>query len=379
MKAPQLLLWQQPDWPRLHHDAALLGAELGLARRAQGLAEGKLSALGFDETRKLAAEAWVQEALATSAIEGENLDLLAVRSSVARRLGAGAPGPAGTRHADGLLDIMDDAVRNAAQPLTHERLCGWQAALFPTGFSGMRSIRVGRYRKLPMQIVSGPHGRETVHYEAPDASSLTAEMGSFIRWFNTGPAEDWLVKAALAHLWFETIHPFDDGNGRVGRNIVDLCLARDAGESSRLVRISQQLLEQRDAYYDALGGAQHGDLDVTTWMVWFVRQVRLAWERASGVMDASLEKARFWTAHGDLALTSRQRKAVNVLLDLGPGGFEGGMNTRKYAALASTSRATASRELTELADLKVLAQTGAGRSVRYDINLPGWQASPAGL
>ena len=373
MQSPHLL-WQCPGWPGMHYDAATIGEALARAKRAQGVVEGKLSALGFGEQQALAAEAWAQEAMATSAIEGEHLDLLAVRSSVARRLGVDVPkGPVTPRHVDGLLDIMDDAVRRAAQPLTDERLYGWQAALFPTGYSGMRPILVGRYRTNPMQIVSGPDGHETVHFEAPAADAVPGEMANFLAWFNAERGEDLLLKAALAHLWFETIHPFDDGNGRVGRNIVDLCLAREAGESSRLVRISQQLLQVRDAYYDALGDAQHGDLEITAWLTWFIEQVRLAWERAASVVDASLAKARFWSVHGAIDLTTRQRKAVNSLLDRGPGGFEGGLNTRKYVSLTGASRATASRELMELAELGVLAQAGAGRSVRYYINLPGWQ------
>lgn len=365
-------VWQLRGWPRLSFDKDHLAEELALARRAEGLVEGKLAALGFQERQDLAAEAWAQEALATAAIEGETLDLLAVRSSIAQRLGASAfKGPAAPRHVDGLLSIMDDAVVKAKEPLTHERLQAWQAALFPTGFSNMRPVRTGAYRTEAMQIVSGPMGKETVHYEAPAADEVPAQMQKFLDWFNASD-EDSLVKAALSHVWFETIHPMDDGNGRVGRNIVDLCLARDAGETSRLVRISQRLLDQREAYYNELGRAQHGGLDVTPWMVWFVRQVRIAWGEAGAVVDTSLEKARFWAVHAGAPLNARQRKAVNALLDQGPGGFEGGMSTRKYVSLTSTSRPTASRELIELDALGVLKQSGAGRSTRYYVNLPGW-------
>ncbi|WP_048439492.1 Fic family protein [Caenimonas sp. SL110] len=365
-------IWQLRGWPKLAFDAAHLADEVALARRAQGLVEGKLAVLGFQERQDLAAEAWAQEALATAAIEGDKLDLLAVRSSIAQRLGASAfKGSAAPRHVDGLLGIMDDAVMKANEPLTHERLQAWQAALFPTGFSGMRPVRTGAYRTEAMQIVSGPLGKETVHYEAPAASEVPGQMQRFLDWFNTSH-EDSLVRAALSHIWFETIHPMDDGNGRVGRNVVDLCLAQDAGETSRLVRISQRLLDQREAYYNELARAQHGGLDVTPWMVWFVRQVRIAWEAAGAVVDTSLEKARFWGAHADVPLNARQRKAIHALLDAGPGGFEGGMSTRKYVSLTSTSRPTASRELIELNALGVLIQSGAGRSTRYYINLPGW-------
>lgn len=376
MESPQLL-WQHPTWPGMRYDGPQVAAAVADARRVQGRVEGQLAALGFEARQQLAAEAWVQEAMSTAAIEGEQLDLLAVRSSVARRLGV-APGKGAhaARHIDGLLDIMDDAVTHAAAALTHERLQAWQAALFPTGYSGMRKVLVGGYRQHgePMQIVSGPIGRETVHYEAPPSSSVLDEMTRFLAWLHDDTGSDSLVQAALAHLWFETIHPFEDGNGRVGRVIVDLILARDAGVASRLFRVSQRLLENRDAYYAELERAQHGPLDVTPWVVWFVSQLRLACEQASGVIELALAKARFWSVHHDKDLNARQRKAVNSLLDAGPGGFEGGMSTRKYESLASTSRATASRELIELVSLGLLVAVGAGRSTRYRINPEGWVA-----
>jgi Fic family protein len=372
MQSPQYV-WQQPGWPNLRFDAARVSNEVALARRAQGVVEGKLAVLGFQERQMLAAEAWAQEAVATAAIEGERLDLLTVRSSVARRLGTGDhKGQVVPRHVDGLLDIMDDAVNHAKDPLEHRRVHGWQAAIFPTGFSGMRPVKTGAYRDGAIQIVSGPAGREKVHYEGPPAQQVQGDMDKLLAWFNAEDGQDSIVKAALSHMWFETIHPFEDGNGRVGRNMVDQCLARDAGETARLVRISQRLLDERDTYYDELGAAQHGELDVTRWMVWFVAQVRVAWENASEVVEASLVKARFWTVHAALALNERQRKAVNALLDLGPGRFEGGMSTRKYAGTTGTSKPTASRELIELAALGLLQQVGGGRSTRYYVNLPGW-------
>ena len=375
MKAENLI-WQQAGWPGMHYDHARIAAEILLARHAQGVVEGKLAALGLLQRRELAAEAWIEEAASTAAIEGERMDLQAVRSSVARRLGiAGEGGPATPRHVDGLLDIMDDAVGNAAAPLSHERLQAWQAALFPTGFSGMRRIRTGAYREHAeaMQIVSGRPGREKVHYEAPPSPQVQAEMEKLIAWFNDASAPDNLARAALAHLWLETIHPFEDGNGRIGRVLVDLALARDSGEASRLIRISQRLLEKRADYYAELECAQHGSLDVTRWMAWFIAQVRAACEQASAAMDASLEKARFWYGHRDKELTPRQRKAINALLDAGPDGFDGGMSTKKYEHLTGASRATASRDLVELAHIGLLLQDGAGRSTRYRLNINGWR------
>lgn len=380
MQSPQLI-WQQADWPAFRCDGASVAQAVALARRAQGVVEGKLTAIGFSQREQLTSEAWTQEAISTAAIEGERLDLLAVRSSVARRLSASATHALNSpRHIEGLLDIMDDALMRSGEPLTHERLHAWQAALFPTGYSGMRKILVGEYRQHaePMQMVSGVLGREKVHYEAPASNSVLDEMTRFLGWFNaifkSEQATESLVHAALAHLWFETVHPFEDGNGRVGRVVVDLVLARDAakaigvGHASRLIRISQQLLNQRAAYYAELEQAQHGSLDVTRWVVWFVSQIHAACEQASTVIDVSLNKARFWNAHVDKDLSARQRKVVNVLLDAEPAGFVGGMNTQKYASLTSTSRATASRELIALAELGLLVATGGGRSTRYHVN-----------
>jgi Fic family protein len=338
--------------------------------------EGKLAALGFEQRLELAAEAWSQEAVATSAIEGERLDLAAVRSSVARRLGVGKrAGPNAPRNVEGLLDSMDDAVTRCADGVTHERLHAWQAALFPTGCSGMTKIRVGGYREHaePMQIVSGRAGHERVHYEAPPSGRVFQEMNQLLQWFNAGTETDTLIRAALTHLWFETIHPFEDGNGRVARVWVDLVLARDSGDAGRLIRTSQRLLNRRGEYFEHLERAQHGGLDVTEWVTWFVYQVRASCEEASRTIDDTLVKARFWMRHGNKDLNERQRKVMNLLLDAGPNGFEGGMSTRKYESIAGTSRATASRELTTLEALQMLTRTGAGRSTRYHVNLPGWE------
>lgn len=363
-----LRLWQQPGWPSLQFDQAQVAGAVALARRAQGALEGRLAAIGFDQRQALAAEAWTQEALSTAAIEGERLDLDAVRSSVARRLGVVAASKAvAPRHVDGLLDVMDDAASRGAEPLTQDRLQAWQAALFPSGYSGMSRIRVGAWRDHaePMQIVGGRIGRETVHYEAPPSAAVPQEMDRFLRWFNDAQPLDGLIKAALAHLWFETVHPFEDGNGRVGRAIVDLVLARDIGAASRVLRISHQLLLRRADYYAQLQSAQHGTPDVTAWVLWFTQQVQAAFVAASVTVDLTLLKANFWNLHRDKDLNLRQRKVMNLLLDAGPGGFEGGMNTRKAQNLTGAARATASRDLTELAELALLQAVGGGRSTRY--------------
>ena len=375
---PSAYVWQQPGWPALRYDGATVAAAVAAARRAQGAVEGRLVAIGMDQRQGIVADAWTQEALSTAAIEGERLDLHAVRSSVARRLGVAQAKSANTpRHVDGLLDVMDNAVSKAHEAMTHDRLQAWQAALFPTGYSGLQRIRVGGYRQHgePMQIVSGRIGRETVHYQAPPSVQVHAEMSQFLAWLNHPTGEDGLVKAALAHLWFETVHPFEDGNGRVGRAVVDWVLARDtprALEPTRLLRISQQLLAQRRNYYLQLEQAQRSELQVTGWVLWFVSQVHAACDAAAAVVDAALAKATYWNEHRNCDINPRQRKAVNLLLDAGPGGFEGGLSTRKYESLAGVARATASRDLLELLALGLLQQAGAGRSTRYHLALDGW-------
>jgi Fic family protein len=371
----QALIWQQPGWPSLRYEASKVAAAVALALRAQGIVEGKLAAIGFEQRLQIAAETWTQEALSTAAIEGERLDLEVVRSSIARRLGIpDSKATSAPRHVDGLLDVMDDAVSRADLPVSHERLHAWQAALFPTGYSGMSRIRVGGYREHaePMQIVSGRIGRETVHFQAPPSVAVPVEMDAFLAWLNDSSEPSGLVKAALAHLWFETIHPFEDGNGRVGRAIVDLVLARGVGEPSRVLRISQRLLARRSEYYEQLELAQHGSLEVTSWVVWFIEQIQGSLELAASVVDLSLAKAMFWDRHRTKDLSPRQRKAINTLLDAGPGGFEGCMSTRKYESLTGAARATSSRDLIELAAMGLLVQVGAGRGTRYYVHIEGW-------
>lgn len=371
-------IWQRADWPRFSVDEAAIAMPLKAARLAQGRVTGKAQALGLAAVGSAAGEIWAAEALATAAIEGEKLDLDAVRSSVARRLGL--PMPAKARHArdvEGLLDMMQDAVARAGRPLTRARLFAWQAALFPTGRSGLVKIRTGgwRRRREPMQIVSGPIGREKVHYEAPPARDVPRLMTEFLRWFED-PAErgtDALVRAAVAHLWFETVHPFEDGNGRVGRAIVDLALARDSGVSTPLYRMSSRLAANRKQYYDELERAQRATLDATRWTAWFVGEFTLACRESEDTIDRSLAKARFWARLAGVPLSDRQRKAVNALLDAGPGGFVGGLSAGKYQNLTSTSRQTASRDLADLVEKGVLEATGQLKSTRYHVAVPEWR------
>ncbi|MGH8808944.1 MAG: Fic family protein [Noviherbaspirillum sp.] len=372
-------LWQRPDWPHFRVDSDKLLPALSNARRAQGLLLGKAQAIGLHALPAAENEVWVSEAIATAAIEGEKLNLDAVRSSVARRLGLENPSPGPvSRNVEGLLDAMADASQRWEEPLTPERLHGWQAALFPTGFSGIHQIKVGAFREAPIAVMSGPAGKEKVHYEAPPPELIPDQMQRFLQWFEasrtpgTNPLTDGIVRAGLAHLWFETLHPFEDGNGRVGRAIIDMALAQDAGQATRLFGVSRRLATVRDEYYAELERAQKGDLDATGWLHWFVRQFQTACEDSTRILDRSLEKARYWTAHAGQSLSPAQRKAVNTLLDAGPDGFEGGMSTRKYCGIAKVSPATASRDLSALVKMGMLASTGRGKSTRYWINLAGW-------
>src|SRR5665213_359333 len=370
-------IWQQPDWPKFTLDRNEVAPVLSRARSTQSRVLGKAHALGMANLGTALAEIWVEEASATARMEGEKLDLNAVRSSVARRLGMASVGTA-SRSVEGLIDLMDDATRHWREPLTAERLCGWQAALFPTGFTGIKKVKSGALRThaTPMQIVSGPIGREKVHFEAPPSKRLPRELRGFLDWFQSSrdSSVDGLLRAGTAHLWFETLHPFEDGNGRVGRAVIDLALAQDAKMDQRLYSVSRRLAEHRSEYYAKLNAASRGGLDITRWLTWFVGQFEDACRASEAVIDLSLAKARFWLQHGQAPFNERQRKAVNRILDAGPGGFEGGMSTEKYGHLVRVSRATAYRDLDELVRHGLLTQAGVGRGTRYFAAMDGWNA-----
>jgi Fic family protein len=361
-------IWQQDGWPGLRWDAAALAAPLAAARRAQGEVAGMARLLDDDAELEAQVEVLTREGVATSAIEGESVDPGAVRSSLARRLGLPTAGlPHAPRHVEGLVDVMLEATREPAAPLTLERLCAWQAALFPTGRSGLHQIRVGELRgDAPMQIVSGAIGHERVHYEAPPRGRLDAEMKRFLAWFNQPPAElDGLLRAGVAHAWFELVHPFEDGNGRVGRALLDRALLQDEGHKRHLYSLSARIESQRDAYYDTLGELSRGGLDCTPWLRWFLLQVAAAAQTSEGTVRQVMRKARFWLTHAAKALNERQKKGLNAMLDAGPEGFTGGMTNKKYAHLAKTSPATAQRDLAQLVELGCLVLEGAGRGARY--------------
>lgn len=372
-------LWQTGragNWPPLHFDADALLPALAAARRAQGEIIGLSKAIGMEETRNAQALIWASESLATAAIEGEKLNLESVRSSIALRLGLTGGAPSRARPVEGLLDMMEDATTNWRQPITAERLCGWQNALFPAGYSSIHKIAVGRYRDdaAPMQIVSGRMGREVVHFEAPPAKKVPKEMARLITWFNgRGTKLDGLVRAGLAHLWFESIHPFEDGNGRVGRALVDLALAQDLQSDLRLYSMATELSAQRETYYKELQAASRAGADINRWLAWFCAMFENACVRSANVMQSALIKARFWADHAGTELSDAQRKVLNKLLDAGPRGFEGGMSTRKYESIAGVSRATAQRDLAALLAAGLVASSGRGKATKYHVNLPGWE------
>lgn len=362
-------IWQQPDWPEFRWDIARLAPRLARARLAQGKVLGATRMLDEASALEAVAAILVEDGLTTSAIEGERLDLAVVRSSVARHLGLPTEGlPTPPRAVDGLVEVLADATQHYELPLTAERLHGWQAALFPTGYSGLYEIRAGQWRgEEPMQVVSGPIGRERVHFTAPPEAALLTEMARLLAWFNQPPPGlDGLLRAGIAHLWFVTIHPYEDGNGRLARAITDLALAQDEQQAMRRFSLSAQLLRERDAYYAGLERTQRGGLDITEWLAWFLEQVELAAMDAERIVANTLAKARFWRRHQATALSERQRKVLNRLLDAGPDGFEGGINTRKYMGLTKASRATAYRELADLVEKGCLEASGkGGRSSGY--------------
>ena len=364
-------IWENADWPSFDWNAAAIGEPLAGARLAQGKILGAVRLLDPRLSREALATILVEEGLTTSAIEGERLDPDAVRSSVARQLGlptAGLPVP--PRAVDGLVEILLDATRGHGSPLSKERLCGWQASLFPAGYSGLHKIRAGELRGAePTQVVSVGLDGERVRFVAPPRIGLESEVDQFLDWFNAPAAElDGLVRAGLAHLWFVTLHPFEDGNGRLARAITDMALAQDERQPARFFSLSAQILRVRESYYAILEETQRGGLDVNDWLVWFLKQVESAAKAADQTIADTLAKARFWLRHQATVLNARQRKVLNRLLDVGAGGFEGGIKTRKYASLAKTSRTTAYRELADLVAKGCIKPTGKrGRSSSYEI------------
>ncbi len=367
---------ERPDWPKFTWDTGALERTLAAVRHRQGRLHGRMEALGFDLRTEAALTTLTSDVVTSSAIEGETLNPQDVRSSIARRLGidAGGYSPA-SRDVEGIVEIMLDATQKFTEPLTADRLFGWHAALFPTGRSGMRRITAGAWRLLaagPMQVVSGAVGRERVHFEAPSADRLEHETGVFLDWFNRDGDLDPVIKAALAHVWFVTIHPFEDGNGRIARAIADMVLGRADNTANRFYSMSAQIEAERRDYYQQLESQQRGDLDMTPWLTWFLACLDRALGRAEQTLAAVVDKARLWELINRQPVNERQRVIINCLLD----GFDGHLTTSKYAKIAKCSADTALRDIRELLDRGILVQNhGGGRSTSYRIVTIGELAS----
>jgi len=366
-----MYIHQREHWPKFRWDEAKLAVPLAEVRHQQGRLLGRMQALGFTLMTEAALQTLTQDVVKTSEIEGQKLDTQQVRSSIARRMGVDMGGLSPVdRHVEGIVDVMFDATNGYDMPMTAERLFSWHAALFPTGRSGLQRITVGGWRTEasgPMQVISGPYGRETVHFEAPEYERLEAEMAKFIAWFNAPPPIDPVIRSALAHFWFVTIHPFDDGNGRIARAIADMALAQSERSSQRFYSMSSQIQQERKDYYLVLENSQKGSLDVTDWMDWFLGCLHRAIQASEVTLRAILTKARFWETHGSKSLNNRQKLLLNRLLD----GFEGKLTTSKWALIAKCSQDTALRDIVDLVKLGLLArQEAGGRSTSYQLMLP---------
>ena len=358
--------YELPDWPRFRWNAEQLAEPLAAVSRQQGRLIGRMEGLGFNLRQEAVLQTLTADVLKTSEIEGERLDAQQVRSSIALRLGIELAGltPA-DRHVEGVVEMMLDATRNYRAPLTSERLFAWHAALFPTGRSGMARIIVGNWRDDrtgPMQVVSGPIGKETVHFEAPPASRMEKDMAAFLDFFNANAEMDPILKAALAHLWFVTIHPFEDGNGRIARAIGDMQLARSEKSSQRFYSMSAQIREERNAYYQALERTQSETMEITIWMQWFLACLGRAIANAQETLGAILRKAAAWERLSTAHLNERQKVILNRLIE----GFEGKLTSGKWAKIANCSHDTALRDIQDLIAQGILVQNpGGGRSVSY--------------
>ncbi len=361
-----LYIYQRKNWTNFTW-ADSVTEPLAAVRHEQGRLIGRMESLGFPLRQEVNLDTLTQDVLTTSEIEGEILNAELVRSSLARRLGVeiAALKPA-DRQIDGVVEMLLDATQNFDKPLTAPRLFGWHASLFPTGWSGMFQIDVGRWRKgnQPIQVVSGAIGKERVHFQAPPAESLEKEMISFLEWFENSREIDPVLKSGIAHLWFVTIHPFDDGNGRIARAIADLALARSEKTNQRFYSMSAQIRTERKAYYEILEQTQKGSSDITRWLEWYIACLGRAIEGAHSIQTAVLKRAHFWSSFAQVALNERQSKVLNILLDK----FEGKLTSSKWAKLAKCSQDTAHRDISELVERGILKKDAAGgRSTSYSL------------
>lgn len=361
-----MYIHQAKNWTAFHWDDQKLLTLLGKVRHQQGKILGRMENLGFSLKEEALLDTLTLDVLKSSEIEGEVLDKEQVRSSIARRLGLEVAGMIySTRNVDGVVEMMLDATQNYTAPLSSGRLFSWHAALFPTGYSGMYKIDVAKYRTGDMQVVSGAMGKEKVHYEAPEAERIETEMNRFIHWFNSPGQIDPVIKAGIAHFWFVTIHPFDDGNGRIARAITDLQLSRSDNSSQRFYSMSNQIQIERKKYYSILEKAQRGSGDLTDWLEWFLSCLERALIASSQLLEAVLKKARFWEAYQSTTLNARQRLMLNKLLD----GFDGKLTTSKWAKITKVSADTALRDIQDLIDKGILnKEDQGGRSTNYELS-----------
>ena len=361
-------IWQQPDWPHWRYDAERISPLLTQVHHVQGHLLGRMRNIGLGQSEEATLTMLTNEVLKTSEIEGELLDSDTVRSSVARRLGMEVEAVAPQdRRVDGVVNMVLDATQNFKKPLTQDRLFGWHEELVPTGYSSDEEMRVGDWRdddKGPMQVISGPMGRESVHFEAPPAELIPKEMSTFLKWFNQDQGLDPLVKSGLAHLWFVTIHPFEDGNGRIGRAVCDMVLARSEQSTQRFYSLSSQIRKERKNYYNLLERTQKDSLEVTEWLEWFLGTLLRALQGAEESLSNVLTKAQFWQQCAGTPLNPRQSILLNKLLD----GFNGNLTSKKWAVIAKCSPDTALRDITDLIDKGLLMKAPAGgRSTHYQL------------
>ncbi len=359
-------IWQNKKWPNFNWDIKKLADLLSDVRNRQGRLIGKMEALGFTLQNEAVLETLTTDILKSTEIEGVIFDKDEVRSSIARRLGLEISGlPNANRNIEGMVDLMFDATQNFNKPLTKERLFAWHAALFPTGRSGLHKIIVGRWRNDengPMQVVSGPMGKEKVHFEAPPSEEIEKEMEQFLTWFNTNQT-NFVLKAGIAHLWFVTVHPFEDGNGRIARAISDMLLAQSDGIPQRFYSMSAQIQKERKSYYNILETSQKGSLDITNWLVWFLNNLMKAINNSEAVLSKVIRKHKFWNEFGKIINNERQIKVLNKLLD----DFTGNLTSSKWAKIAKCSQDTALRDIHDLINKGILAKSeSGGRSAKYE-------------
>ncbi|NCC99622.1 MAG: Fic family protein [Bacteroidia bacterium] len=357
-----MYIYEDLNWWQFRYDSNEIMTPLSSLRRKQGELMGRFFALGFELQNEALLETLSLDTIKSSEIEGEQLNLEQVRSSISRHLGLPQAGLATPSHyIDGVVQMMLDATQHYNEPLTHERLFGWHHALFPMGMSGLYKIDVGKYRSHAMEVVSGAMGRERVHYEAPDYQCVPAEMDRLVKWVNTSKKEDMVLCAAIAHIWFVTIHPFDDGNGRIARALTDMLLARSDNSAMRFYSMSAAILQDKNRYYRVIEKTQHGDSNITEWILWFISCLDMALDNTKVVLESTISKAEFWQHRKADEFNKRQKKIINRLFD----GIEGKMTTSKWAKMCKCSQDTALNDIRDLLKKDVLISLGDGRGTNY--------------